>query len=346
MPGSPVFVLQARHDGRIVFLFRRMILPVIDGCCMSTRNHLSGIQAASAGGRILRLAARCLRLRPTFAVIVALGTLAAASAAADGLFPALEGWKQGEIKRYSPENLYMPIDGAADLFLRYNFEEMQSVGYQNGPDAFSVEAYRHATLLDAFGIYSQGRPSMDVYLPLGVQGYAGVDYLNFLAGRYYVEMRTSKPGPKTQAAMRTVAATMAGALNQGATMPSLFACFPAQGRKPNSEKYLARDILGYAFLNHAFQVEYDVDGKSCTLLAMRGLSESEPAAMLQAYCTELQQTAGVVGGGCVVLEDKYQGRVLLWPTGRYLLCLTGDVAPADGRALLAELKSRIETAKE
>jgi hypothetical protein len=158
-------------------------------------------------------------------------------------------------------------------------------------------------------------------------------------------MRTSTPNPKTRAAMQTVAATMAGALNQGAAMPALFACFPRQGRKPNTEQYLAKDVLGYAFLHHAFQVEYDVGGKTCTLLAMRGQSDAEPASMLQAYRAELQQTAGAAGDGCVVLEDNYHGRVLLWPTGRYLLCLTGDVSPSEGRALLAELKSKIEASK-
>jgi hypothetical protein len=68
--------------------------------------------------------------------------------------------------------------------------------------------------------------------------------------------------------------------------------------------------------------------------------------MLQAYRAELQQTVAAAGGGCVVLEDNYHGRVLLWPTGRYLLCLTGDISPSEGRALLAELKSRIEAARE
>jgi hypothetical protein len=313
---------------------------------MSMSNDRLGIHAARSADRILQLVNRWLRPSPAAALIVALGALAVASSAAEGLFPALEGWKQGDIKRYSPENLYVPIDGAADLFLRYNFEEMQSVEYRDGTDAFSVEAYRHATPLDAFGIYSQGRPSQDAYLPLGVQGYAGVDYLNFLAGRHYVEMLTSTPGPKTRAAMQTVAKAMAGALNQGAAMPALFAHFPVQGRKPNSEKYLARDVLGYAFLHHAFQVEYDVGGKTCSLLALRGQSDAEPANMLQAYRAELQQAAGAAGDGCVELADNYRGRVLLWPTGRYLLCLTGDAPPPEARTLLAELKSRIEAAKE
>jgi hypothetical protein len=271
---------------------------------------------------------------------------ASASPTQGNIFPALEGWKQGAISSYSPENLYVPIDGAADLFLRYNFEEMRSVEYGNGTETFTVEAYRHATPLDAYGIYSQGRPAKDVYIDIGMQAYAEADLLNFVAGRHYVEMRTSTPNEKSLGAMRTIAKRMAEALNGGAKVPDLFACFPTQGRKPYSEKYVAKDILGYDFLRTAFQVEYETAGKTYMLYAMRGEKEGDAAKMMQTYFTQLKMPAGSPVEGFIVVNDKYHGDVSLWKTGRYLLCASGSLQPDESKALLAGLKSQIEKTKE
>ncbi len=262
------------------------------------------------------------------------------------LFPLLDGWKQGEIATWSPDNLFVPIDGAADLFLRYNFEEMKSVEYSNGTESFTVECYRHATPLDAYGIYSQGRPAKDVYIDIGVQAYLETDLLNFLAGRHYTEMRTQTPNEKCLGAMKSVAKRMAEALNEGARLPGLFASFPTQGRKPYSEKYVAKDILGYDFLRHAFQVEYEVAGEAYTLYAMKGENEQEASKMLETYFAHLKLPAANSADAYIELKDKYHGRVSLWKAGRYLLCLSGKLAPEASKTILAELKSQIEKSKE
>lgn len=255
-------------------------------------------------------------------------------------FPTLEGWKQGEQNSYSPDNLYMPIDGAADLFLRYNFEEMKSVEYSDGPDSFTVEAYRHATQLDAFGIYSQGRPSKDIYIDVGVQGYAEPDSLIFLAGRHYVEMRAASVSEKSQVAMKAVAKLLASRLNEGASFPSFFSAFPNEGRKAHSEKYVSQDILGYSFFKNAFQVDYDIGGKPYTLFAMRSADAAGASSMLKAYLREQKTPEDKAGEGYIEIDDKFQGRVGLLLSGRHLLCVHGQLSSAEMRAALEMLRTK------
>jgi hypothetical protein len=48
------------------------------------------------------------------------------------LFPVLAGWtQQNAIQKYNPDNLYEYINGAADLYLTYDFQELQVAEYLN-----------------------------------------------------------------------------------------------------------------------------------------------------------------------------------------------------------------------
>ena len=47
-------------------------------------------------------------------------------------FPQITGWKKsGEIRIFLPKNLYDYIDGGADLYLKYDFQELQVAEYQD-----------------------------------------------------------------------------------------------------------------------------------------------------------------------------------------------------------------------
>src|SRR3972149_9613743 len=63
------------------------------------------------------------------------------------VFPEVKGWKQaGKPQAFSPETLYEYIDGAADLYLKYEFQELKVAEYRNDRKAsVTVEIYRHKT---------------------------------------------------------------------------------------------------------------------------------------------------------------------------------------------------------
>jgi len=81
----------------------------------------------------------------------------------DGLkswLPPVDGWTvSGEVEVFNPDNLFDRINGAAPLFLENNFREMTSMEYKKGADYITIQAYRHATPEDAFGMYSSERSS-------------------------------------------------------------------------------------------------------------------------------------------------------------------------------------------
>jgi hypothetical protein len=110
--------------------------------------------------------------------------------AKDFQFPEFTGWKlSGEIQTFDPKTLYEYINGAADLYLAYDFEELKAAEYQNDRKAnVTVDVYRHKTPNDAFGIYSQERLPSANYNDIGIQGYSEKEILNFFAGTYYVKI--------------------------------------------------------------------------------------------------------------------------------------------------------------
>lgn len=117
------------------------------------------------------------------------------------LFPKITDWKLSEPGIWGPHNLYTPINGAADMFLSYNFEEMQAADYSTDSNYISVEVYRHKTPIDAFGAYSQERPDRDIYSDIGVQAYSEDTYIHLLANRYYIKIRTANSDDKSRPAM-------------------------------------------------------------------------------------------------------------------------------------------------
>ena len=125
------------------------------------------------------------------------------SYAQESLFPQISGWKiTQDDPVYTANNLWDIIDGAADLFLEYSFIDLHIARYISTDSIeVKVELYRHASDVDAFGIYSQERDTGYHFIPLGIQGYIQQGVLNFLTGSYYIKLSTYRAGDKAQEAL-------------------------------------------------------------------------------------------------------------------------------------------------
>jgi hypothetical protein len=67
----------------------------------------------------------------------------------------LGGWKKVDPpKRFTQADLYGYIDGGAELFLEYGFEQLTVQKYRKGADQFTVEAYRMTDAPAAMGVYT------------------------------------------------------------------------------------------------------------------------------------------------------------------------------------------------
>lgn len=236
------------------------------------------------------------------------------------LFPEIEGWRQsGEIQTFLPRNLYDYINGGADLYLKYDFQELKVAEYQGDQKAaVTVEIYRHKTPDHAFGIYSQERLSGANYLNIGTQAYSEKGILNFLKGSYYVKINGLDIGPEEEKVLLTFAQKVEGNLEGRKSLPSILSSFPREGKKDNSEKFIAQNFLGYSFFHSAFTADYDLSGNKFKLFVIEGAEQKECRNMLQEYLKRTSNFQIKLAEGRLTLKDPYHGEMDFFWKGKYI----------------------------
>ncbi|MDI7261069.1 MAG: hypothetical protein QME90_14270 [Thermodesulfobacteriota bacterium] len=235
-------------------------------------------------------------------------------------FPEIAGWKpSGEIQTFIPKTLYEYINGAADLYFTYDFEELKVAEYMNDKKAsVTVEVYRHKTSIHAFGIYSQERLSDANFFGIGAQGYIENNILNFLMGNYYVKINSFNTGPEDQQILLPFARKVESNLGERGSLPSILSSFPGEGKKKNSEKFIAKNFLGYPFLHSAFTADYELLGNQFKLFIIESGDPKERRNMIRKYLEQTGKTEKSVVEGRHSISDPHHGEIDLYWKGRYL----------------------------
>src|SRR4030042_2862250 len=235
-------------------------------------------------------------------------------------FPEIVGWKQaGEVQTFAPKNLYEYINGGADLYLKYDFQELKVAEYQGDQKAaVTVEIYRHKTPNHACGIYSQERLSGANYLDIGTQAYSEKGNLIFLKGSYYVKINGLDIGPEEDKVLIAFAKKVEGNLEGRNSLPSILSSFPREGKKDNSEKFIAQNFLGYSYLHSAFTADYDLAGKKFKLFVIEGAEQQDCWNMLQAYLQRTGNSQIKLAEGRFTLKDPYHGEMDFFWKGKYI----------------------------
>lgn len=253
------------------------------------------------------------------------------SAGASAYFPELDGWaKGGEPAVYEPETLYEYIDGAADIYISYDFQELSSLYYERGEDeGIAVDVYRHSTPRNAFGIYSQERPAEEDFIDIGTQGYYETGILNFLLGPYYVKLSGYSLGGDDEAVLKEVAREVASRLGADPGLPPILAAFPDSGKVAGSEKYVAMSFMGHGFLRCAFAADYKTREQEFRLFIIEADDGSQARSMVESYIKLARNKGEPVesDGALRRFRDPYQGEsgsVNLMAHGRYIWGMLGD----------------------
>ncbi len=178
-------------------------------------------------------------------------------------FPDIAGWKKvSPILVFTPQNLYDYIDGAADLYLSYDFQKLWVAEYKGEKKAsITVEIYCHRNPILAFGIYSQEKLKDAQIIEIGTHGYMEPFTLNFWMGPYYVKINAYEIGQHGEKTLLFFGKQIEATLGEKSSLPDILSLFPAQGKKAHSAAFIYKNFLGYAFFHSAFMVDYEFSGK-------------------------------------------------------------------------------------
>ena len=260
-----------------------------------------------------------------------------------GWLPAVEGWSAGKAEVFNPDNLYDRINGAAPLFLAYNFREMTAIDYRKGDDYITLQAYRHGTPEDAFGMYASERsPDIPFIASIGGEAQGDSENLFFFAGSIYVKM-AAHCDSDASGVMMAIARGLAEKIAPKPSYPEMLSLLPTEGRIEHSEVYINSSYIGHEFLKYVYAASYESSGNTYQVFIIDGKSPEGALAVLKQYFAFTKQ-ADEPKEGPVTIRDKYNGDVTAFLKGSRIVGLFSEsgVAIAGGPGLVAGIANSLK----
>jgi len=230
-------------------------------------------------------------------------------------FPAVAGWQTGpDMEKYDSDNLFEYINGAAESYLSFGFEELNVAEYRAGDASVLVEVYRHASREDAFGIYAQERPPKGPFKTVGYQGYQSGEIFCFVAADYYIKIIGNRIQSDLAGVLERFAVIFADQIPESTKSPSILRVFPRDSLRQNSEAYVARNFLGYDFFKGAFTAAYP----GFRLFVIDAGSSNEVRKILTNYTRKLGVSPPDDTSATLKVDDPHHGMIICSWKGKYL----------------------------
>jgi len=202
------------------------------------------------------------------------------------LLPEVESWKFSEDpQNYLPETLYEYINGAAEIYLAYNFKEL-IVGQYEKPDhsaSLTIEIYDMGSGENSFGIYSAERFPDSKFISMGNQGYLEEEVLNFIVGKFYVKLLCFDCHEKSEEFLRLFSLEIAKRVKNKGSLPEILKLFPRRGLVENSEKFILHNFMGYSFLHNGYIANYRLENLEFDCFFIDGKNREDALGMLEQY---------------------------------------------------------------
>lgn len=234
----------------------------------------------------------------------------------DTLLPAggsISGWDTPDaVLTYSQENLYNLVDGQADAFFAYGFEQVTVQRYQNAAGArLNVEIWQLANSADAYGLFHSGIAGQPA--SIGVEGDSDPGRrLAFWQQRYFVSVTATEAIPDET--LWTFAKEIAKRLPSGGELPPIVKRLPPEGFVEGSALFFheeisiqmeiwlgGENILGLSQAANGIVARYAWGDQKARLLLIEYPTASETAHGLKALQGSEIKDIVAVGSNGVVL---------------------------------------------
>jgi hypothetical protein len=263
------------------------------------------------------------------------------------LLPEVDTWRSDERpESYYPENLFEYINGAAEIYLAYEFKELIVSQQQKDQSekSVAVEIYDMGNETNAFGIYSAERYPDNEFIPMGTQGYIEEGTLNFLVDRYYVKLLCFECEDQSEEVLKAFSQRIVERVGEAGNLPPLLEAFPSKGLQLNSENFVLRNFMGYSFLHHGYSAKYKSDELEFDCFIAEGRNSADAEEMLQKYLeAKKSQNVTKIDLGYHI-KDKYYHNIYISRIGNKLcgVIKIKDGSEAIGLEYLSALKKNLE----
>ncbi len=264
----------------------------------------------------------------------------------------VEGWKwDGKEIKYNSKTLFDYIDGAAELFLAFGFQNLTARLYEkSNQPPITIELYEMGSSEDAYGVFSFDRQDESVGIGQGSEFGGGL--LRFWKGKYFVSIYADGGGAEVEPTLLKMGRSVETSIPATGPEPKLLDFIPGKnsGLVDQSIRYLRSHILlnQRFFIAHqnilnldpkteAVLAQYLRDKQKTQLLLIRypGLKEAGDAyqSFMKAYLPD--------AGG----RDRAKTEDRKWTIARrkneFILIVFGALTEADGEALVKAAEEKL-----
>lgn len=293
-------------------------------------------------------------------ILFAFHDLPAGTIPIESLVPktAPEGWiLRDSPETFTRETLFEHINGQADLFVQYGFENSVFAVYQNASsseDKVELDIYDMGDSLHAYGVFSRFRQE-EKPAGIGLDSYLGDKYAIFYKGKYSVVLQATD----SNTILKRLAQEIESRISDTSASPGELEYFPKTGLKPGSIEYFPDGLLGYQFLHRGFRASYTEQNTKTGEKAGGDVPEfhlflsifenpQEALDALQRYRANLLKkgkletgTSTQFGPNSLIGTDPYQGKTVVVQKGPYLLGAVG-FQDREGQERLADMMKEIK----
>ncbi|MBS3818622.1 hypothetical protein KGY73_03855 [bacterium] len=237
------------------------------------------------------------------------------------LLPDLEGWELKDSPlTFQPQNLYEHIDGAAEIYLSYDFKELVASEYtqKEGGISVSVEIYDMGREKNSFGIYSAETYPESEFIPVGIEGYIEKGSLNFLVGEYYVKLLCFDCGEQGNDYLKFFAEKIVQKVSQKGQFPPDLNHFPQEGLVDHTQKFVLENFMGYQFFHNGYKAHYKKGKLGFDCFLIHAQDKKEAQSMLEQYLDKKSEASPQKISSGYHLKDPYYQHVYIARVKEYL----------------------------
>jgi hypothetical protein len=261
------------------------------------------------------------------------------------LFGRLAGrsWTATEPARtFGPATLYEEIDGEAELFLPYGFEEL-TVGIARPAEKedaeVRIELFRHATSRDAFGVFSQHRfPDQEVASVGAAKAIVSEASLDFFQGRYFVRIRAASRAAG-RSDLESLGRELSALLPGTDDPPRETEALRIPGFVDGSVVFHRRALLGYEVLAPGYEAKFSSEGTAGTLILITPEDAGPPSQFREKLSRSLPGFARVEKD--LFRADLPSGTIWLMSRNGFHFGVAGKMTRAQAEEALSKVAERL-----
>jgi hypothetical protein len=272
----------------------------------------------------------------------------------ENLLPArgcAHGWAlKDKAALFDKDTLFDHINGEAELYFPYGFDMLATATYTNGNNSdvwIVADVYRMASLLDAFGIYSNYRKADAAGVTVGAEGFVSSSQLMFYQDRYFVRLQVTGATSLGQDVLLACARSVSEKLPINARPVGELEALKIPGIVPKTERYIAKSLLGYAFFRRGIIADALLEGERAQIFLVPEDSISAAREAFDQYRSylkaegknvQLQEGPDYV---TMVAVDPLYGGVFVERSGRYIIGAVRLKEPSSATKLIEQLRGRL-----